>query len=265
MQIFELTQQPVNEVDYSKTGGSSAAGGFLRGLGSTVGIKSPDPDPEDPKKLLSQQIQDAEKYFDVAVDLLERNYPETTVIARLTNRYGATKPQALNAVETALAYIEKEQQDRETDGRTKAGVPTATGPFDTMVHQLGKRQANPGRFATPPAAPVATTPMTPEQIRMAKQKFAGAIARAQMSASSAPATTATAPASQSANTNDVSQALISLGYKSKEAAAMAAKVPPGTSIQNAIKLALAGKLKESLTWSRNFDPSATLLKKIKSQ
>jgi hypothetical protein len=44
---------------------------------------------------------------------------------------------------------------------------------------------------------------------------------------------------------------------------MAAKVPPGTPEQDAIKLALAGKLNESLTWSRGFDPSRTLLKKIR--
>jgi hypothetical protein len=54
-----------------------------------------------------------------------------------------------------------------------------------------------------------------------------------------------------------------MGYTEQQAAAMAAKVPPGTSEQDAIKLGLAGKLNESLTWSRNFDPSRTLLKKIR--
>ena len=61
----------------------------------------------------------------------------------------------------------------------------------------------------------------------------------------------------------VVQALTKMGYTAQQAAAMAAKVPPGTSEQDAIKLGLAGKLKESLTWSRNFDPSRTLLKKIR--
>jgi hypothetical protein len=61
----------------------------------------------------------------------------------------------------------------------------------------------------------------------------------------------------------VAQALTNLGYTAQQAAAMAAKVPPGTSEQDAIKLGLAGKLNESLTWSRNFDPSRTLLKKIR--
>jgi hypothetical protein len=63
----------------------------------------------------------------------------------------------------------------------------------------------------------------------------------------------------------VAQALEKLGFTAPQAAAMAAKVPPGTSEQDAIKLGLAGKLNESLIWSRKFDPSATLLKKIKSQ
>ena len=62
---------------------------------------------------------------------------------------------------------------------------------------------------------------------------------------------------------DVEQALVNLGYTKQEAAAMAQKIPPGTSEQDAIKLALANKLNESLTWSRNFDPSRTLLKKIR--
>ena len=62
----------------------------------------------------------------------------------------------------------------------------------------------------------------------------------------------------------VTQALTKLGYTPQQSAAMAAKVPPGTSEQDAIKLALARKLDESLIWSRSFDPGATLLKKMKS-
>jgi hypothetical protein len=61
----------------------------------------------------------------------------------------------------------------------------------------------------------------------------------------------------------VVQALEKMGFTAPQAAAMAAKVPPGTSEQDAIKLGLAGKLNESLIWSRKFDPSATLLKKIR--
>jgi hypothetical protein len=304
MQIFELTQPPVNEIDYSKTsgsGGSSAAGNFLRGLGSTVGIKSPEPDPEDPKKLLSQQIQDAEKYFDVAVDLLDRNPPasESTIVARLTNKYGATKNQALTAIESAFLYLEKENQDKESD----ITQPRA-GAFDTMAHQLGKRQANPSRVVTPTPAPttatktatvpVAPTPPTPEQIRMAKQraaaaaadaataaaspldrmspeqqriakqKFAGAMARAAMSNPVAP--TAAAPAGRPTATSDILQALTKLGYTQKDAAAAVKQLPPNISTSDAIKQVLRGQkpVAESLTWSRGFDPSAALLKKMKS-
>jgi hypothetical protein len=304
MQIFELTQPPVNEIDYSKTGGSggsSAAGNFLRGLGSTVGIKSPEPDPEDPKKLLSQQIQDAEKYFDVAVDLLDRNPPasESTIVARLTNKYGATKNQALTAIESAFLYLEKENQDKESD----ITQPRA-GAFDTMAHQLGKRQANPSRVVTPTPAPttatktatvpVVPTPPTPEQIRMAKQraaaaaadaataaaspldrmspeqqriakqKFAGAMARAAMSNPVAP--TAAAPAGRPTATSDILQALTKLGYTQKDAAAAVKQLPPNISTSDAIKQVLRGQkpVAESLTWSRGFDPSAALLKKMKS-
>ena len=63
--------------------------------------------------------------------------------------------------------------------------------------------------------------------------------------------------------SDVEQALVRLGYSPQQAAALAAKVPPGTDTQAGIKLALANKLNESLTWSHNFDPSRTLLKKIR--
>jgi len=307
MQIFELTQHPVNEIDYSKTsgsGGSSAAGNFLRGLGSTVGIKSPEPDPEDPKKLLSQQIRDAEKYFDVAVDLLDRDPPagESTIVARLTNKYGATKQQALTAIENAFAYLEKENQDRETD----ITQPRASA-FDTMAHQLGKRQANPSRVVPPapttvPATktattPVAPTPPTPAQIRQAKLraaaaaadaatatgtplsqmtpaqkreaglKFGGAMARAAMSNSVAPTATAVpAPAGQPTATSDILQALTKLGYTQKDAAAAVKQLPPNISTSDAIKQVLRGQkpVAESLAWSRGFDPSAALLKKMKS-
>ena len=77
-----------------------------------------------------------------------------------------------------------------------------------------------------------------------------------------PARPASTPAAAQ-QPSDVGQALVSLGYSPQQSAAMTAKVPPGTNTQAAIKLALAGKLNESLSWSRSFDPSRTLLKKIK--
>ena len=299
MQIFEITKTtPIAEIDYSKTGG----GGFLRGLGSTVGIKSPEPDTEDPTKTLSQQVQDTEKYFDVAVDLLDRDPPtgESTIVARLTNRYGATKQQALNAIESAFLYLEKENQDKESD----ITQPRA-GAFDTMAHQLGKRQANPSRVVPPapttvPAtsaatAPVVPTPPTPEQIRIAKQraaaaaadaataagsplermspeqqriakqKFAGAMARAQMSASPTASATA-APAGQPTATADILQALTKMGFKTKEAEAAINRLPPNISTKDAILQILRGKqMSESLTWSKNFDPGRSLYHRIKQE
>lgn len=299
MQIFEITKTtPVAEIDYSKTGGTGG-GGFLRGLGSTVGIRAPEPDTQEPTKTLSQQVQDTEKYFDVAVDLLDRDPPasESTITARLTNRYGATKQQARDAIESAFKYLEKEELDKESDI-----TQTRADPFSTMAHQLGKRQANPSRVVTPaPAtkaatAPFATTPPTPEQIRIAKQraaaaaadaataaaspldrmspeqqriakqKFAGAMARAAMSNSVAP-TVAAAPAGQPTATSDILQALTKLGYTQKDAAAAVKQLPPNISTSDAVKQILRGQkpVAESLSWSRGFDPSATLLKKMKSQ
>ena len=93
--------------------------------------------------------------------------------------------------------------------------------------------------ATPPPAPQATPAAT--QQRPAAQQ----------------------PPAAATSSPGVSQALIKLGYTPQQAAAMIQKIPPGTNEQNAIKLALAGKLNESLSWSRGFDPSRTLLKKIR--
>ena len=63
--------------------------------------------------------------------------------------------------------------------------------------------------------------------------------------------------------SDVKDALLGLGYTVQQAAALAAKVPPGTSTEDALRQILQGKITESLSWSRGFDPSSTLLKKIK--
>jgi hypothetical protein len=61
------------------------------------------------------------------------------------------------------------------------------------------------------------------------------------------------------------QASTKLGFKPKEAAAAVKQVPPNTSTSDAIRQILSRQpaMSESLTWSRAFDPSATLLKKIK--
>lgn len=243
MQIFELTQNPINEIDYSKASGSgsgsSGFGNFLRGLGSTVGIKSPEPDPEDPKKLLSQQIQDAERYFDVAVDMLERKYPETTVIARLTNRYGATKQQAINAIESAVDYIEKENKDRESVvPQAQPQTPPIADPFDTMTHQLGqlgKRQANPGRVVKPAVQPPIPTAAQTD----AKNKIAAAMKNYDFSDAEIKSTLKTLPPNIGNTDADIAAAMKQIFQAYRKPVA------------------------ESLTWSRGFDPSVTLLKKIR--
>jgi hypothetical protein len=75
------------------------------------------------------------------------------------------------------------------------------------------------------------------------------------------------PAQQTpaASLPDVVQALSNMGYSKQQAAALAAKVPQGTSTADAVKQILQGKITESLTWSRSFDPGLTLLKKMKSR
>jgi hypothetical protein len=73
------------------------------------------------------------------------------------------------------------------------------------------------------------------------------------------------PPATATGSSDVKDALLGLGYTAQQAAALAAKVPPGTSTEDALRQILQRKITESLTWSRKFDPSATLLKKMKSQ
>lgn len=68
-----------------------------------------------------------------------------------------------------------------------------------------------------------------------------------------------------AGSPEVVQALEKMGYTTQQAAALAAKVPPGTSVEDAVKQILQGKIAESLSWSQDFDPSRTLLKKMKSK
>jgi len=77
-----------------------------------------------------------------------------------------------------------------------------------------------------------------------------------------PRVKSTAPGAAPANP-DVEQVLIRMGYSDSQARVLAKKVPPGTSTQEAVKQILQGRIAESLTWSRSFDPSRTLLKKIK--
>jgi len=316
MQIFELTQ-PMNEIDWGATAkavGNRILQAPVRALGQRVGQ---DLLPPEDDKTITQQAADIERFFDTAVDMLTHNYDETTVTAQLTNKYGATKDQAMQAIQSAFDYIEKEKaanpefaknmgkvKKNKKNKKVAATTPdqSGAGAFDAMTHQLGRTPAQP--VAQPVTAPV---PPTPEQTRIAKQKFAGAMARAQMSATPKPEPvnygtgvgpgvkpqmTATPtvtpptyaiPKAKPSNvvqlrppapptaTDDVYQSLIKLQYTPAQARAAIKQLPPNISTQDAIKQVLRGTAKaatdqvtaESLTWSRDFDPSATLLKKIK--
>jgi hypothetical protein len=217
MQIFELTQ-PVNEIDWGATAkavGNRILQAPVRALGQKVGQ---DLLPPDDDKTITQQAADLERYFDAAVDMLTHNYDETTVTAQLTNKYGATKNQAMQAIESAFDYIERERaanpefakKMKKGKSKKKSGAavtapqqpavaPPAVAPPSTPEQiRLAKQRAAAAR-ADAEAMPVPATAapvdplsqMSPEQQRIMKQKFAGSMARAQMSAT--PATPA-APA-----------------------------------------------------------------------
>ena len=336
MQIFELTQ-PVNEIDWGATAkavGNRILQAPVRTLGQRVGQDLLPPDDDETPK---QQARASQTYFDAAAKMIKYGVDVPDMIKRLVDKYGATRDEAMTAIDNALDFIENEnlrygpttatqaQQPASTNTNQAQSSAAATTPKSAVPVvpptpeqlRIAKQRAAAARadIEAMPVAPAATplSQMSPEQQRIMKQKFAGSMARAQMSGSPKPpptnygttvgpavkpqmtatptlnvpvtktnlpapsnvvpikpgmmpATTA-APAAQKPTTaqqqSDVAQGLISLGYKPKQATAMAAKVPPGTPEQDAIKLALAGKLNESLTWSRSFDPSSTLLKKIR--
>jgi hypothetical protein len=337
MQIFELTQ-PVNEIDWGATAkavGNRILQAPVRALGQRVGQDLlPPEDDETPR----QQARASQTYFDAAAKMIKYGVDVPDMIKRLVDKYGATRDEAMIAIDNAADFIENEnlRYGPETATQTQQPASTNTNQAQSSAAATTPQSAAPVVPSTPEqirqaklraaaaradaeAMPVSTatgTPlsqMTPAQKREAGLKFAGAMARAQMSGSPKPAptnygttvgpavkpqmtatpalnmpvtktnspapsnvvpikpgmmpATTAAPVAQKPTTaqqqSDVAQGLISLGYKPKQATAMAAKVPPGTPEQDAIKLALAGKLNESLTWSRSFDPSSTLLKKIR--
>jgi hypothetical protein len=318
MQIFELTQT-VNEIDWGATAkavGNRILQAPVRALGQRVGQ---DLLPPDDTKTITQQAGDIGRYFDTALTMLERKNGIETTIARLINKHGATKQQAMDAVDAALDNISQRLDTVQNQKNTAKPVQTSTGaqqpatksavptPMTPEQLRIAKQRAAAARadIEAMPVAPAATplSQMSPEQQRIMKQKFAGSMARAQMSGSPKPAPTnygtnvgpAVKPQMTATPTlnvpvtktnlpapsnvvpikpgmmptptaqNDILQALTKLGFKPKEAAAAVKQVPPNTSTSDAIRQILSRQpaMSESLTWSRAFDPSATLLKKIK--
>ena len=107
----------------------------------------------------------------------------------------------------------------------------------------------------------------PAHVKAYKEYLDLAAGNAPAQASPAPPAAPPAPpaGTPEAEPSGVEQALIKLGFSPQQAAITAKKVPPGMSEQDAIKLALSGRLRESLTWSRGFDPGRILYNKMKSQ
>lgn len=285
MQIFELTQ-PITELnwgDATKALSKSILQAPVKALGQKVGAELA---PKDDTKTISQQVADTQRFFNTAYEMFKHNEDEDVIRSRLMNKYGATKQQANQAIDSMLDHVEQQQQ-------------TAKGMTSWQAQQPVAAVA-----PAPTVAPAPAVPPTPEQQRIARQKAAGAAAQAQMAAnqkpppvnygtgvgpSVKPQMTATptvtpptyaAPQSKPSNVvqlrppmpptakNDILQALAKLGYKPREAEAAVRQLPPNISTQDAIKQILRGTpatqaMVESLSWSRSFDPSATLLNKIK--
>jgi hypothetical protein len=315
MQIFELTQ-PVNEIDWGATAkavGNRILQAPVRALGQRVGQ---DLLPPEDDKTIGQQAADIERYFDAAVDMLTHNYDETTVTAQLTNKYGATKNQAMQAIESAFDYIERERaanpefakkmKKSKSKKKSSAAVtapqqPAVAPPPTPEQLRIAKQRAAAARadIEAMPVAPAATSlsQMSPEQQRIMKQKFAGSMARAQMSGSPKPLPTnygtnvgpAVKPQMTATPTLNMPVTKTNLPAPSNvvpikpgmmptpTAAAAPAKqepisiggqkIKPGDPLYDKLQKQIAQKnstaVAESLTWSRSFDPSSTLLKKIR--
>ena len=326
MQIFELTQ-PVNEIDWGATAkavGNRILQAPVRALGQRVGQDLlPPEDDETPR----QQARAYQTYFDAAAKMIKYGVDVPDMIKRLVDKYGATRDEAMTAIDNAVDFIENENLRYGPETATQAQQPASTNtnqaqssaaattpksavpvvPPTPEQLRIAKQRAAAARadIEAMPVAPAATplSQMSPEQQRIMKQKFAGSMARAQMSGSPKPAPTnygtnvgpAVKPQMTATPTlnvpvtktnlpapsnvvpikpgmmptptaqNDILQALTKLGFKPKEAAAAVKQVPPNTSTSDAIRQILSRQpaMSESLTWSRAFDPSATLLKKIK--
>lgn len=308
MQIFELTQ-PVNEIDWGATAkdiGNRILQAPVRALGQRVGQDLSAPDDT---KTITQQAGDISRYFDIALTMLERKNGIETTIARLINKHGANKQQAMNAVDAALDNISQRLDTVQSQKNTPKPVQTSTGaqqpavPTSMTPEQLriAKQRAAAARadIEAMPVSPTASPldQMSPEQQRIAKQKFAGAMARAQMSGSSKPPPTnfgttvgpAVKPQMTATPALNIPVTKTNLPAPANvvpikpgmmpapTAAAVPAKrepisiggqkIKPGDPLYDKLQKQIAQKnptaVAESLIWSRGFDPSSTLLEKIK--
>jgi hypothetical protein len=320
MQIFELTQ-PVNEIDWGATAkavGNRILQAPVRALGQRVGQDLlPPEDDETPR----QQARAYQRYFDAAAKMIKYGVDVPDMIKRLVEKYGATREEAMIAIDNAVDFIENENLRYGPETATQAQQPASTNtnqaqssaaattpqsaapvvPSTPEQLRIAKQRAAATRadIEAMPVAPAATplSQMSPEQQRIMKQKFAGSMARAQMSGSTKPAPAnygtnvgpAVKPQMTATPTLNVPVTKTNLPTPSNvvpikpgmmpapTAAAAPAKqepisiggqkIKPGDPLYDKLQKQIAQKnptaMAESLTWSRNFDPSATLLKKIK--
>jgi hypothetical protein len=321
MQIFELTQ-PVNEIDWGATAkavGNRILQAPVRALGQRVGQDLlPPEDDETPR----QQARASQTYFDAAAKMIKYGVDVPDMIKRLVDKYGATRDEAMIAIDNATDFIENEnlrygpttatqaQQPASTNTNQAQSSATATTPQSAapvvpstpaQIRQAKLRTA--AARADAEAMPVPTTTgtplsqMTPAQKREAGWKFGGAMARAQMSGSPKPLPTnygtnvGPAVKSQMTATPALNMPVtktnlpapsnvvpIKPGMMPTPTAAAAPakqepisiggqKIKPGDPLYDKLQKQIAQKnstaVAESLTWSRSFDPSSTLLKKIR--
>jgi hypothetical protein len=288
MQIFELTtRQPVNEISF-KDIGKALVQAPVKALGNKVGA---DLIGDEKTKSATELKYDLEKYFGFAKQQLYRGMPGHIIISELIGKYGANQEQATKALEAAQQQLQSISQ---LDPQADAGAGSQA--FGTMANQLGQTgnappapqspeeirkakqavaaravQTNMTANSTPAPTPVPANPAVPNtnyQMPTGMQTTSNAKTTMASPASATPPptnlpipkyNTATPPAAPTtAATIPTQPEPISIGGQN-----IKPNDPLYSKIQKQLAQQKSAAVAESLTWSRKFDPSATLLKKIK--
>jgi len=297
MQIFEITtHQPVTEISFKDIGrsvGKALIQAPVKALGNKVGA---DLIGDEKTKSATELMYDMQKYFGIATQQLYRGMPEHIIMSELIGKHGASQEQAKKALEAAQQQLQPGSQ-----AISQPDSQAGSQAFGTMANQLSQAGATPAATTTPPApapAPASTTPsapQSPEEIRKAKQAVATQAAQKNMTANSTPVPVAPTSTSVATTPNysaatgpgvrpqtSVSPSSITgtsavpgqqksvpvpnyalgvgPGVKPQMTATPKIKAPTATTVpakQKSVAVA------ESLVWSQTFDPSRTLLKKIK--
>lgn len=276
MQIYELTaRQSVNEISWdsikkgAKNVGKALVQAPVKALGNKVGV---DLIGNEKTKSATELMYDMQKYFGFAKQQLYQGMPENIIMSELIGKYGANKEQAEKALEAA-------QQQLQTG--SQASSQSGSNAFDTMANQLGQAGATPSATTTP-SAPAPANPAVPnttyqmptgmQTTSNAKTTMAAGNGSYQVPGRVIPPSPYTAPgqvpaqstqttpaqSTTPASTAPVKQEPIRIGgQKIRPSDPLYAKLQKQIAQQQPTAVA------ESLTWSRNFDPSRTLLKKIR--